>query len=90
MKCNQQDFMRGSVAARRARGSVWSNGPTQRQTARHGAPGRERVASSAWSATFVVPALRSYRFAGFEKARPEFMGPDFQSGAAGCHGARFA
>ena len=29
-----------------ARGGGWANQPTQRQTVRHGAPGRERVADS--------------------------------------------
>ena len=33
-----------SVAVRRARGTRWTNQPTRSQTARHGPPGRERVA----------------------------------------------
>src|ERR1035437_2585935 len=36
--------VRRSGAARRARGGGWTNQPTRSQTARHGPPGRERVA----------------------------------------------
>jgi hypothetical protein len=38
--------VRRSGAAGRARGGGWSNRPARSQTARHGAPGRERVADS--------------------------------------------
>src|ERR1035437_2708767 len=36
--------VRWSASARRARGGGWTNQPTRSQTARHGPPGRERVA----------------------------------------------
>ena len=38
------------MAAGRARGGGWAYQPTRSQTARHGAPGRERVASPAMAA----------------------------------------
>jgi hypothetical protein len=48
--------MARSVAARRARGSGWTNRPTRSPTARHGAPGRERMVDSGVSQG-VLPTL---------------------------------